>query len=184
MQSLRAVDTEQIYNHLVSSVAANAALRERWRPVDINHIINVQRDQEVRRARQRRTIRCAVAGPAQSLHSLRRRPLQFHETNPEHIKLAAVPATRLDDPELMAATVEARRHQVGAHRHYTRMDALWIVHGLPVTLLERLDEFYLNLATPWTSPSPPVSPEPAVGAVAGGDVGDGKRRGGDGETRD
>lgn len=144
VQTLRAVDAEQIYNHLVSTVSANAALRERVASqVDINHVITVQRDQEVRRARQR---------PDNRVHQWldRLNPYirwdadrySFHETNLEHIKLAAVPTNRLDDPELMAATVGKEDIKWVPTGDHTRMDALWIVHGLPVTLLERLDEFY------------------------------------------
>lgn len=72
----------------------------------------------------------------------------FHESNLEHIRLAATPTSRQEDPALAAATVgqeDIRWIPTGDH---TRMDALWIVHGLPVSLLERLDDFraqYENL---------------------------------------
>jgi len=105
-------------------------------------VIGVQRGQEVERARQR---------PDNRIHQWldRLNPyvrwdadrFSFHESNLEHIRLAAIPTGRDDDPELTAATVGQEHFKWVPTGDRTRMDAVWIVHGLPVTLLERLDEF-------------------------------------------
>ena len=143
VQSRQVVDAEQIYTQLGASVAGNHALLGRVRAaVDINHIITVQHGQEVRRSRQR---------PDNRIHQWldRLNPYirwdadrySFHESNLEHIKLAAVPTSRRDDPDLTAATVGQEDIKWVPTGDHTRMDAVWIVHGLPVTLLERVDEF-------------------------------------------
>ena len=110
--------------------------------VDINHIITVQHGEEVERTRQR---------PDNRIHQWldRLNPyirwdadrFSFHESNLEHIRLAAVPTSRQEDPSLFAATVGQEDMKWVPTGDHMRMDAVWIVHGLPVTLLERLDEF-------------------------------------------
>ena len=65
----------------------------------------------------------------------------FHESNLEHIRLAATPTSRQEDPSLAAATVGQEDIRWIPTGDPTRMDAVWIVHGLPVSLLERLEEF-------------------------------------------
>ena len=129
-------------------MADNETLLERVRKsVDINHIITQQRGEEVERMRQR---------PDNRIHQWldRLNPyirwdadrFSFHESNLEHIRLAATPTSRQDDAGLAAATVgqeDMRWIPTGDH---TRMDALWIVHGLPVSLLERLEEFQAQYA--------------------------------------
>jgi hypothetical protein len=55
--------------------------------------------------------------------------------------LAATPTSRADDPGLAAATVGQEDIRFVPTGDPTRMDAVWIVHGLPVSLLERLEEF-------------------------------------------
>lgn len=143
VHGMSALAPEQIYSHLTTVIAENTPLLERVRQsVDINHIITVQRSEEMERVRQR---------PDNRIHQWldRLNPyirwdadrFSFHESNLEHIRLAAMPTSRQEDPEMAAATVgqeDIRWIPTGDH---TRMDAVWIVHGLPVTLLERLDEF-------------------------------------------
>jgi hypothetical protein len=141
--SQNAIAADELYASLSGVVAANAALWQRvHKLVDINHIINVQHSQEVERTRQR---------PDNRIHQWldRLNPyirwdadrFSFHESNLEHIRLAAVPTSRQDDPNLLAATVGQEDMKWVPTGDNMRMDAVWIVHGLPVTLLERLDEF-------------------------------------------
>jgi hypothetical protein len=59
----------------------------------------------------------------------------------EHIRLAATPTSREEDPAIAAATVGQEDIRWIPTGDPTRMDAVWIVHGLPVSLLERLEEF-------------------------------------------
>jgi hypothetical protein len=143
LQSMSALGAEQIYTHLNQVTADNGALLEKvQQSVDINHIITTQRSEEMERIRQR---------PDNRIHQWldRLNPyirwdadrFSFHESNLEHIRLAAVPTNRQDDPNLMAATVGQEDIRWIPTGDPTRMDAVWIVHGLPVTLLERLDEF-------------------------------------------
>lgn len=143
LQGMSALGAEQIYTHLDQVTAANGALLEKvQQSVDINHIITTQRSEEMERIRQR---------PDNRIHQWldRLNPyirwdadrFSFHESNLEHIRLAAVPTNRQDDPNLMAATVGQEDIRWIPTGDPTRMDAVWIVHGLPVTLLERLDEF-------------------------------------------
>jgi hypothetical protein len=143
IQGAHALSSEQIYGHFVTVTSENGALLERVQgSVDINHIITTQRSEEVERIRQR---------PDNRIHQWldRLNPYirwdadrySFHESNLEHIRLAAVPTSRQDDPALAAATVgqeDIRWVPTGDH---TRMDAVWIVHGLPVALLQRVEEF-------------------------------------------
>jgi hypothetical protein len=143
VHGMNALPPEQIYTHLTRVIGENGPLLERVKQsVDINHIISTQRSEEVERTRQR---------PDNRIHQWLDRltpyirwdadRFSFHESNLEHIRLAATPTSRQEDPEIAAATVgqeDIRWIPTGDH---TRMDAVWIVHGLPVTLLERLDEF-------------------------------------------
>ena len=65
----------------------------------------------------------------------------FHDGDLEHIRLAATPGSRDDDRDLALAMVGQEDIKWVPTGDINRMDAVWIVHGLPVTLLERLDEF-------------------------------------------
>jgi len=143
VQGGNAIGDDQLYRQLTASIAANEPLVERVRAtIDINHIISVQHGQEVERARQR---------PDNRIHQWldRLNPyvrwdadrFSFHESNLEHIRLAAAPTSRQDDKGLTAATIGQEDFKWVPTGDHTRMDAVWIVHGLPVTLLERLDEF-------------------------------------------
>jgi hypothetical protein len=141
--SVNAVSADDIYNRLAASTSGNQPLLQRVsKQVDINHIINVQYSEEVKRVRQR---------PDNRIHQWldRLNPYirwdadrySFHESNLEHIRLAAVPTSRQEDPNLQAATVGLEDFRWVPTGDPLRMDAVWIVHGLPVTLLERIDEF-------------------------------------------
>ena len=55
--------------------------------------------------------------------------------------MAAVPVSRQADTKLHAATVGQEDIKWVPTGDATRMDAVWIVHGLPVTLLERIEEY-------------------------------------------
>jgi len=143
LQSINAVSPDHIYQHLLATVADNAALLHRvHETVDINHIIGVQYSEEVKRIRQR---------PDNRIHQWLDRlspyirwdadRYSFHESNLEHIRLAAVPVSRKDDSKLHAATVGQEDMKWIPTGDATRMDAVWIVHGLPVTLLERIEEY-------------------------------------------
>lgn len=143
VSKMSALTPEQIYDHLSTVTADNATLLERVaQSVDINHIVTMQRSEEMQRVRQRPDNRIQQwldrLNPYIRWDADR---FSFHESNLEHIRLAATPTSRQDDPDVAAATVgqeDLRWIPTGDH---TRMDAVWIVHGLPVTLLERLDEF-------------------------------------------
>ncbi len=143
VQTGSAMDGDQLYSRLSAAVSANEPLLDRVKAtIDINHIISIQHGQEVKRARQR---------PDNRIHQWldRLNPYvrwdadrySFHETNLEHIRLAAAPTNREDDKNLVAATIGHEDFKWTPTGDHTRMDAVWIVHGLPVTLLERLDEF-------------------------------------------
>ncbi len=107
VQRASAVSAEEVYALLNRAVVDNSALISRVHStVDINHIITVQHGEEVERVRQR---------PDNRIHQWldRLNPyirwdadrFSFHESNLEHIRLAAVPTNRQEDPGLMAATV-------------------------------------------------------------------------------
>ena len=143
VQDSNAVSADDIYAHLNAATADNEALLHRVHAmVDINHIITVQHGEEVERTRER---------PDNRIHQWldRLNPyirwdadrFSFHESNLEHIRLAAVPTSRQEDPSFLAATVGQEDMKWVPTGDHMRMDAVWIVHGLPVTLLERLDEF-------------------------------------------
>ncbi|GIV79444.1 MAG: hypothetical protein KatS3mg050_3838 [Litorilinea sp.] len=143
VQSGGAGSPDELLARLNAAVAANSSLLGRVRQtVNINHIITVQHSEEVQQTRQR---------PDNRIHQWldRLNPyirwdadrFSFHESNLEHIRLAAVPTSRQEDPNLMAATVGQEDIKWVPTGDPMRMDAVWIVHGLPITLLERLDEF-------------------------------------------
>ena len=113
-------------------MADNTTLLERVsKSVDINHIITQQRGEEVERLRQR---------PDNRIHQWldRLNPyirwdadrFSFHESNLEHIRLAATPTSRQDDPGLAAATVgqeDIRFDSNGRpHAHGCGLDCPWL----------------------------------------------------------
>lgn len=143
LQTLHALNPDQIYGQMNASVTDNALLLQRVKSlVDINHIITIQHSEEVLQTRQR---------PDNRIHQWldRLNPYirwdadrySFHESNLEHIRLAAVPTNRRDDPNLTAATIGQEDIKWVPTGDPFRMDAVWIVHGLPVTLLERIEEY-------------------------------------------
>ncbi|MCB0142033.1 MAG: hypothetical protein KDE50_19170, partial [Caldilineaceae bacterium] len=143
VQSSSALPAEQLLSKLASSVSNNHGLLKRVHgTVDIIDIITSQYREEVAAVRQR---------PDNRIHQWldRLNPYirwdadrySFHETNLEHIRLAAIPINRTDDPGLAAATVGSEDVRWIPTGDPMRMDAIWIVHGLPVTLLERLQEY-------------------------------------------
>ena len=173
---IAALSADDVFALLNIATVDNAALLQRVHSlVDINHIITVQHGEEVERSRQR---------PDNRVHQWldRLNPyirwdadrFSFHESNLEHIRLAAVPTNRQDDPSFMAATVGREDMKWVPTGDHMRMDAVWIVHGLPVTLLERLDDFraqYENdldfpvreefhLNSEWVN-LPEITPEPS-----------------------
>jgi hypothetical protein len=143
LQSQTAVSAEAMVSQLTSSVTDNTPLLERVHgQVDINHIITIQHSEEMARIRQR---------PDNRIHQWldRLNPYirwdadrySFHESNLEHIRLAAIPVNRKDDANFTAATVGQEDIRWVPTGDAMRMDAVWIVHGLPVTLLDRIEEF-------------------------------------------
>jgi hypothetical protein len=143
LQSQTPVSAEAMLSQLTSSVADNTPLIERVHAqVDINHIISIQHSEEMARIRQR---------PDNRIHQWldRLNPYirwdadrySFHESNLEHIRLAAIPVNRKDDANFTAATVGQEDIRWIPTGDPMRMDAVWIVHGLPVTLLDRIEEF-------------------------------------------
>lgn len=143
LQSINAVNPDQIYQHLAKTVNDNGALLQRVHAtVDINHVIGAQYSEEVKRVRQRPDNR--IHQWLDRLHPYIRWDADrysFHESNLEHIRLAAVPVNRKEDSKLQAATVGQEDIKWVPTGDNTRMDAVWIVHGLPVTLLERIEEY-------------------------------------------
>lgn len=110
--------------------------------VDIRHIIGVQRGEEVSTARPLPNNR--ISQWLDRLNPYIRWDgdrFSFHDADLEHIRLAATPGSRDDDPEMAMAMVGQEDLKWVPTGDTSRMDAIWIVHGLPVTLLERLDEF-------------------------------------------
>ena len=138
-----ALSAEVIFARLTTNVKSNGTLLKRVRDtISINDVIAAQYGEEVQAARQR---------PDNRIHQWLDRldpylrwdadRYSFHESNLEHIRLAAIPTKREDDADLMAATVGQEDIRFIPTGDATRMDAVWIVHGLPVTLLERVDEY-------------------------------------------
>lgn len=138
-----ALAADQVYNLLSEGVAQSTALLGRVaRLVDIRHVIGVQYGAEVDQSRPL---------PNNRVHQWldRLNPyirwdadrFSFHDGDLEHIRLAATPASREDDSGLAMAMVGQENIKWVPTGDTARMDAVWIVHGLPVTLLDRLDEF-------------------------------------------
>jgi hypothetical protein len=143
LHSQTPVSAELILQQCNGSVADNHALLARvHETVDINHIITVQHSEEMERIRQR---------PDNRIHQWldRLNPYirwdadrySFHESNLEHIRLAAIPMNRKDDAHFTAATVGQEDIRWVSTGDTMRMDAVWIVHGLPISLLDRIEEF-------------------------------------------
>jgi hypothetical protein len=143
LQSQTAIAAETMLSQFTASVADNTPLLERvHKGVDINHIITIQHSEEMERIRQR---------PDNRIHQWldRLNPYirwdadrySFHESNLEHIRLAAIPVNRKDDAHFTAATVGQEDIRWIPTGDPMRMDAVWIVHGLPITLLDRIEEF-------------------------------------------
>ena len=137
------MSADDVFAQLNIATVDNTALLQRVHSlVDINHIITVQHGEEMERTRQR---------PDNRVHQWldRLNPyirwdadrFSFHESNLEHIRLAAVPTNRQDDPSFMAATVGKEDIKWVPTGDHMRMDAVWIVHGLPVTLLGAVGRF-------------------------------------------
>jgi len=138
-----ALPADQVYNLLSEGIAQSAGLLNRVsRLVDIRHVIGVQHGTEVDQSRPL---------PNNRVHQWldRLNPyirwdadrFSFHDGDLEHIRLAATPASREDDSGLALAMIGQEDIKWVPTGDTSRMDAVWIVHGLPVTLLENLDEF-------------------------------------------
>jgi hypothetical protein len=134
---------DQILDILTTTVREETGLLGRVRKlVDIRHIIGVQHSDEVDASRPL---------PHNRIHQWldRLNPyirwdsdrFSFHDADLEHIRLAATPGSREDDPDLATAMIGQENIKWVPTGDPSRMDAVWIVHGLPVTLLDRLDEF-------------------------------------------
>ncbi len=134
---------DQIYNILAAGVASNTSLLGRVRNlVDIRHVIGVQHGEEVTNARPL---------PNNRIHQWldRLNPyirwdsdrFSFHDADLEHIRLAATPASRDEDATMAQAMVGQEDIKWVPTGDIHRLDAVWIVHGLPITLLERLEEY-------------------------------------------
>lgn len=143
LNGLTTVSADAILSQFTAAIAENDPLLERvQRVVDINHIITIQHSEEMARIRQR---------PDNRIHQWldRLNPYirwdadrySFHESNLEHIRLAAIPVNRNEDAHFTAATVGQEDIRWIPTGDPMRMDAVWIVHGLPITLLDRIDEF-------------------------------------------
>lgn len=149
-ESNSALAAEQIHTIFTDAVAEDSGLLNRVRRlVDIRHVIGVQHGEEVDSARPLPNNRVHQwldrLNPYIRWDSDR---FSFHDADLEHIRLAATPASRDDDTDLAAAMLGQENIKWVPTGDTSRMDAVWIVHGLPVTLLERLDEFraqYENL---------------------------------------
>jgi hypothetical protein len=137
------LSAEQMIDILQTSIHDDTGLLARvQKEVDIRHVIGVQHGAEVDAARPL---------PNNRIHQWldRLNPyirwdsdrFSFHDGDLEHIRLAATPGSRDDDRDLALAMVGQEDIKWVPTGDINRMDAVWIVHGLPVTLLERLDEF-------------------------------------------
>ncbi len=137
------LSAEQLVDTLARAIQQDPGLLTRVRRlVDIRHIIGVQHSQEVQATRPL---------PHNRVHQWldRLNPyirwdadrFSFHDADLEHIRLAATPTRREDDPELAQALVGQEDIKWVPTGDTGRLDAVWIVHGLPIMLLERLDEY-------------------------------------------
>ena len=139
----QAVNAEELFANLTNAIATERGLLGRvLKCVDIRHIISVQHSEETQLARPLPNNRVQQwldrLNPYIRWDSDR---FNFHDGNLEHIRLAATPSSRLDDPQLAMAMVGQEDIKWIPTGDTGRMDAVWIVHGLPVTLIDRLDEF-------------------------------------------
>jgi hypothetical protein len=137
------LSADQMIDILQTSIHEDTGLLGRvQKEVDIRHVIGVQHGAEVDASRPL---------PNNRIHQWldRLNPyirwdsdrFSFHDADLEHIRLAATPGSRDDDHNLALAMVGQEDIKWVPTGDPSRMDAVWIVHGLPVTLLERLDEF-------------------------------------------
>ena len=139
----RAVSPEELFATLTNAIATERGLLGRvLQRVDIRHIIGVQHSEETQQSRPLPNNRVQQwldrLNPYIRWDSDR---FSFHDANLEHIRLAATPSTREDDAQLAMAMVGQEDIKWVPTGDTGRMDAVWIVHGLPVTLIDRLDEF-------------------------------------------
>lgn len=139
----QAVSGEELFANLTNAITTERGLLGRvLQCVDIRHIIGVQHGQETQQARPLPNNRVQQwldrLNPYIRWDSDR---FSFHDGNLEHIRLAATPSTREDDAQLAMAMVGQEDLKWVPTGDTGRMDAVWIVHGLPVTLIDRLDEF-------------------------------------------
>ena len=139
----QAVSGEELFANLTNAIATERGLLGRvLQCVDIRHIIGVQHGEETQHARPLPNNRVQQwldrLNPYIRWDSDR---FSFHDGNLEHIRLAATPSTREDDAQLALAMVGQEDMKWIPTGDTGRMDAVWIVHGLPVTLIDRLDEF-------------------------------------------
>lgn len=138
-----AMVADQIFDTLNQAIRRDVGLVNRVRrQIDIRHVIGVQHGTEVDQSRPLPNNRVHQwldrLNPYIRWDSDR---FSFHDADLEHIRLAATPATRDDDQDLAVAMIGQEDIKWVPTGDTGRMDAVWIVHGLPVTLLERLDEF-------------------------------------------
>ena len=139
----QAVSGEDLFANLTNAIATERGLLGRvLQCVDIRHIIGVQHGEETQQARPLPNNRVQQwldrLNPYIRWDSDR---FSFHDGNLEHIRLAATPSARKDDAQLAMAMVGQEDMKWIPTGDTGRMDAVWIVHGLPVTLIDRLDEF-------------------------------------------
>lgn len=143
VSSQRAVEAGPLFDVLQRGIVEHRELVERVASaVDMNHIIGAQRDVEVAALRLRPDNRINQwldrLNPYLRWDADR---FSFHESNLEHIRLAAVPTSRKENAAFSAATVGQEDIRWVPTGDSSRMDAVWIVHGLPITLLERVDDY-------------------------------------------
>ena len=139
----RPVSAEELFANLTNDIANERSLLGRvLQCVDIRHIIDVQHGEESQQSRPLPNNRVQQwldrLNPYIRWDSDR---FSFHDGNLEHIRLAATPSSRTDDPNLAMAMIGQEDIKWIPTGDTGRMDAVWIVHGLPVTLIDRLDEF-------------------------------------------
>ncbi len=139
----QAVGAEDLFANLTNAIATERGLLGRvLQCVDIRHIIGVQHGEETQQSRPLPNNRVQQwldrLNPYIRWDSDR---FNFHDGNLEHIRLAATPSSRNDDPQLAMAMIGQEDIKWIPTGDTGRMDAVWIVHGLPVTLIDRLDEF-------------------------------------------
>ena len=137
------VTAEDLFANLTNAIANERGLLGRvLQCVDIRHIIDVQHGEETQQSRPLPNNRVQQwldrLNPYIRWDSDR---FSFHDGNLEHIRLAATPSSRTDDPNLAMAMIGQEDIKWIPTGDTGRMDAVWIVHGLPVTLIDRLDEF-------------------------------------------